>query len=164
MSLETFALTFNMMRLSNKIAYVNDVNFINDNFQKCIDSNVISKYASTDPIWKGNNITLEDINYKHPCMEYYNPYESLSYDSIYPRQHWSYEIKKVNLPQNWKLIVHNVKLGSFMIIDADNKHVKTLNFFEDEIKDRIAIECLDELTSKMFDVMDEKIKDYQPTN
>jgi len=132
-----FARAYNHLRFLARISYGTDDDFIRDVLPGCLQSNIISEFAATDPIWQTPQITIEDAQ----SVEFINPYKELYYNDsdipetpVIPKTYWKYDMKRIILPDGWKLVEgcgcgHNFVPGCFALINNLNETVKILNFF-----------------------------------
>ena len=104
-------------------------------------SKIAYQYASNDPIWKENDICVDNVNESNNwVMVYSNPYIAPQYSdnstetNNNPKKYWKYNVKHVELPENWKLegctCGRNMSPDSFALINELGEIVKVLQFFE----------------------------------
>ncbi|ARF11846.1 hypothetical protein Klosneuvirus_2_282 [Klosneuvirus KNV1] len=123
---------FNFLSLMSELGYGSKADFIKDKMEDCLKNNIISKTASEDSVWTEHQILIEDQNQVTPI----NPHRRLRYDDPTPQtQYWEFGFKKVKLPEGWRLekgcgCGRNMDPSNFSIINANNKTVKTLSYFD----------------------------------
>ena len=123
------AINNNYTRKINKIHYGTNFDFAKDCLHECLKFNIISAYASEDPVWKKYNIKIKDI-INPPCLKFINPFSD---PGERPQIYWNYDVKNVILPYGWYLsdnIYEYSNPGTFSIINDTGEIIKTLNFFQ----------------------------------
>ncbi len=128
--------SWNIRIIMEQNIYGEKIDFIQDDMEKCLAENIISKEASEDPIW--NELGIEIINCdrvqarKCPRLLYQ------------PKIYWDdytddnkvakYQFRKVVLPEGWSLkkgcgCSRKMNPSSFILCDQNGKEQKTLTYF-----------------------------------
>ena len=155
-------INYNFLRAVSALTYGTEEDFTNDKLKQCLNHGIISTYAATNPIWLEQGIIVEDCSNPEPYMIYENPYTGLEY-SDQPKKinrFWPYSVKKVHLPEGWKLekgceCSSHMMPSAFRLIDYNGKTIKTLSFFElDKRLSKPRKQNVIEMIDSVFDEMD----------